>query len=90
MELTNQNYATLLQNLKTEISQARIRTHLSVNKEMITLYWKIGNQILERQQQEGWGTKVIENISKDLQKEFLEMKGLSYQNISSSSSNKLF
>ena len=80
-ELDN-NYALLLQNLKEEISHARIRAHLSVNKEMITLYWRIGNQILDRQKQEGWGTKVIDNISKDLRKEFPEMRGLSYQNIS--------
>ena len=65
-ELNSKTYATLLQNLKKEISTARIRAHLSVNKEMITLYWSIGNQILERQKQEGWGSKVIENISKDL------------------------
>ena len=82
MELNSQNYAALLQSLKTEISQARVRAHLSVNKEMIALYWKIGNQILLKQKEEGWGTKVIENISKDLRTEFPEMKGLSYQNIS--------
>lgn len=81
-ELDNNNYAALIQTLKTEISQARIRAHLSVNKEMISLYWRIGSQILERQDKEGWGTKVIENISNDLRKEFPEMKGLSYQNIS--------
>lgn len=73
----DKNYATLLQNLKAEISKARIRAHLSVNKEMINLYWSIGNQILERQKQEGWGSKVIENISKDLRSEFPEMIGLS-------------
>ena len=78
----DKNYAILLQSLKAEISKARIRAHLSVNKEMINLYWSIGNQILERQKQEGWGSKVVENISKDLRKEFPEMKGLSYQNIS--------
>lgn len=80
-ELNSKTYATLLQNLKKEISTARIRAHLSVNKEMITLYWSIGNQILERQKQEGWGSKVIENISKDLRSEFPEMKGLSAQNL---------
>lgn len=78
----NKGYGELLQNLKSEIQQARMKAHLAVNKEMITLYWKIGNQILERQKEEGWGSKVIENISKDLRKEFPEMKGLSYQNIS--------
>lgn len=78
----NNNYASLLEELKTEISTARIRAHLSVNREMIHLYWRIGRQILARQESEGWGSKVIENISKDLRKEFPEMKGLSYQNIS--------
>jgi predicted nuclease of restriction endonuclease-like (RecB) superfamily len=82
IEINSKTYAGLLQNLKAEISQARIRAHLSVNREMISLYWNIGNQILERQKQEGWGTKVIENISKDLRTEFPEMKGLSFQNIS--------
>lgn len=80
-ELNNKNYAVLLNELKQEINQARIRAHLSVNKEMILLYWKIGNQILKRQKQEGWGAKVIENISKDLRKEFPEMKGLSSRNL---------
>ena len=80
-ELDNNNYAALIQTLKTEISQARIRAHLSVNKEMISLYWRIGSQILERQDKEGWGTKVIEHISNDLRKEFPEMKGLSARNL---------
>ena len=80
-EVNSKSYAGLLQSLKTQISQARIRAHLSVNKEMISLYWNIGNQILERQKEEGWGTKVIENISKDLRSEFPEMKGLSARNL---------
>lgn len=80
-ELHSKTYAVLLQNLKAEISSARIRAHLSVNKEMINLYWNIGNQILERQKQEGWGGKVIESISKDLRSVFPEMKGLSARNL---------
>ena len=79
-DLKAESYISLLQTLKQEITQAR--AHLSVNKEMIVLYWNIGNKILKRQTEEGWGTKVIENISNDLRKEFPEMKGLSYQNIS--------
>ena len=81
VEVNSKSYAGLLQSLKTQISQARIRAHLSVNKEMISLYWNIGNQILERQKEEGWGAKVIENISKDLRSEFSEMKGLSARNL---------
>lgn len=79
-ELDN-NYLELLQNLKREISGARVRAHLSVNREMIILYWNIGSQILLKQKQDGWGSKVIENLSKDLMKEFPEMKGLSTRNL---------
>ena len=80
-DLKAESYISLLQTLKQEITQARIKAHLSVNKEMINLYWNIGKKILERQTDEGWGTKVIENISKDLRQEFPEMKGLSAQNL---------
>lgn len=80
-ELNTESYITLIQTLKQEITQARIRAHLVVNKEMITLYWNIGKRILEKQTKEGWGSKVIENISKDLRKEFPEMKGLSVRNL---------
>jgi predicted nuclease of restriction endonuclease-like (RecB) superfamily len=80
-DLKAESYISLLQTLKQEITQARIKAHLSVNKEMIILYWNIGKKILERQTDEGWGTKVIENISKDLRQEFPEMKGLSAQNL---------
>lgn len=44
-------YASLINDLKTKITQARIRAYLSVNKELIMLYWDIGNKILERQSQ---------------------------------------
>ena len=80
-KLNHKSYVELIEGLKKQISQARIRAHLAVNKEMITLYWHIGKQILERQNSQGWGTKVIENISKDLRVEFPEMKGLSARNL---------
>ncbi|QQV75199.1 hypothetical protein H6P87_00747 [Rickettsia tillamookensis] len=80
--LDQKSYYDLIEQLKLEITQTRIRAHLSVNKELIKLYWNIGFQIIKRQKLEKWGAKVIENISKDLLKEFPEMKGLSYQNIS--------
>ncbi len=80
-EVLDKKYAQLIQTLKREIASSRIRAHLAVNKEMISLYWRIGNLILERQKQEGWGSKVIENISRDLTREFPEMKGLSARNL---------
>jgi predicted nuclease of restriction endonuclease-like (RecB) superfamily len=80
-KLNSETCAVLLQDLKQEISQSSIKAHFSVNKEMISLYWSIGNQILERQKSEGWSSEVIENISKDLRSEFPEMKALSIKNL---------
>ena len=80
-QLNHNSYVELIEGFKKQISQARIRAHLAVNKEMITLYWHIGKQILERQNSQGWRTKVIENISKALRAEFPEMKGLSAKNL---------
>jgi predicted nuclease of restriction endonuclease-like (RecB) superfamily len=52
-----------------------------VNWELVLLYWQIGREILIRQQQQGWGAKVIDKLAKDLRKEFPEMKGFSPRNL---------
>ncbi|WP_332239167.1 DUF1016 N-terminal domain-containing protein [Rickettsia akari] len=72
----NESYTDLIKNFKQEISKASIRAHLAVNKELIVLYWNIGKLILEHQNKEKWGAKVIQNISDDLRKAFSKMKGL--------------
>lgn len=74
-------YDDFLQNLKEQIRTAQVRASLAVNFELILLYWQIGKAILERQQREGWGAKVIEKLSKDLQHEFPQMKGFSRSNL---------
>jgi predicted nuclease of restriction endonuclease-like (RecB) superfamily len=74
-------YPQLLARLKREIGAARTRAALAVNEELIGLYWRIGTEILARQQQEGWGGRVIERLAVDLRAEFPEMKGFSYTNL---------
>ena len=54
---------------------------MSVNRELILLYHHIGSQILEAQSKQGWGAKVIDQLSKDLASEFPEMKGFSVRNL---------
>jgi predicted nuclease of restriction endonuclease-like (RecB) superfamily len=78
---TESTYIQLLAKLKQEIKTARIKAHLAVNAELTILYWKIGKHILDRQKDEGWGTKVIDRLSRDLRCEFPEMKGLSSRNL---------
>jgi len=78
---TDDNYTTFLRSLKERIRQAQIKAALAVNQELILLYWQIGRDILERQQEEGWGAKVIDRLAKDLKREFPEMKGFSRSNL---------
>ncbi|MBW2663861.1 MAG: hypothetical protein JRD93_18250 [Deltaproteobacteria bacterium] len=74
-------YANLLTSLKARIQQERIKTVLSANCAMVMLYWDIGASILQRQQTEGWGAKVIDRLSFDLKKAFPDMKGFSSRNL---------
>src|SRR2546429_2798931 len=66
-------YGALLSDLKQRISSARLQTSLAVNRELILLYWNVGRDILVRQKQEGWGTKVIDRLAADLHAAFPEM-----------------
>lgn len=77
----DKSYFETLENLKVTIRNAQIKASLAVNSELITLYWNIGKTILNKQQEKGWGAKVIDNLSKDLQKSFPDMKGLSVRNL---------
>ena len=74
-------YETLFHEIKHRIRAARTRASLAVNRELVLLYWEIGRNIVERQQREGWGAKVIERLAQDLRREFPEMKGLSRANL---------
>lgn len=78
-ELTH--YNTFLGALKTRIRTAQIRAALAVNQELILLYWHIGREILQRQKEEGWGTKVIDRLANDLKREFPDMTGFSSRNL---------
>lgn len=75
------NYALLLDSLREHIRRAQIRAALSVNREMVLLYWQIGREILAQQAQHGWGAKVIDHLSQDLRQAFPEMKGFSARNL---------
>lgn len=76
-----EDYNIFLRELKERIRNAQVRAALSINRELVLLYWQIGQDILNRQQQQGWGTKVIDTLAADLQKAFPEMKGFSSRNL---------
>ena len=74
-------YTELLGQLKERVRAARIQAIRTVNTQLIELYWSIGRTILERQDDQGWGSGVIGRLAEDLRAEFPEMKGLSRSNL---------
>jgi predicted nuclease of restriction endonuclease-like (RecB) superfamily len=80
-ELLPGGYAALLRDLKERIQQAQVRAALAVNRELVLLYWQIGREILTRQEQAGWGARVIDRLAADLRREFPELKGFSPRNL---------
>ena len=70
-----EEYGRFLAELKQRIGSARITASRSVNKEMILLYWDIGQGIMERQERLGWGESVVERLSKDLKSAFPDLRG---------------
>ena len=74
-------YGNWLAGIKNQIRDARLRTALAVNSELIELYWRIGREILERQERDGWGAKVVERLAIDLRAEFPESRGFSRANL---------
>ncbi len=81
MPIEQNKYQDFLVQIKSRIQTAQIRAVLSVNIELIYLYWDIGQMIDKKQKTEGWGTGVIPNLSKDIRNELPEIKGFSERNI---------
>lgn len=79
-EVLSKAYQELLKDLKQRIRTARVRAALMVNRELVLLYWHIGQAILRRQAKEGWGAKVIDRLAEDRRQEFPDMKGFSPRN----------
>ncbi|KVS40752.1 PDDEXK nuclease domain-containing protein [Burkholderia ubonensis] len=75
------DYRSWLTDLKQRVEHARQRAAASANRELVTLYWQIGRDILERQQRQGWGAKVIDQLARDLKDAFPDMRGFSPRNL---------
>lgn len=74
-------YAGLLADLKTRVRAAQLRAVVSVNRELILLYWDIGKTIVEAQKIKGYGKQVVERLAEDLREAFPKMDGFSPRNV---------
>ena len=81
MKIENEQFKIFVNDIKNQILKRQYEALKSVNKELISLYWDIGKSILERQEKFGWGKSIVKNLSNELQKEFIGMKGFSQRNL---------
>jgi predicted nuclease of restriction endonuclease-like (RecB) superfamily len=75
------DYQSLLTDIKAKIRTAQTKAALSVNAEMIMLYWEIGKTIKQLQNERGWGATVVARLANDIKNELPEVKGFSERNL---------
>ncbi len=78
---TPSGYGPFLEGLKERIRNARVKAALAVNRELVLLYWDIGRRIMQRQESEGWGARVVDRLARDLRRAFPDMRGFSRANL---------
>ena len=74
-------YAAGFAQIKERIRAQRLRVVLAANEALVLLYWDVGRMILEYQEREGWGARIIDRLSCDLRDAFPGMQGLSPRNL---------
>jgi len=77
----NREFKDFVKEIKNRILSSQYEALKKVNKELIALYWDIGKDIVSKQEAYGWGKSVVKNLSQELQKEFVGMRGFSVQNL---------
>jgi|SaaInl4_135m_RNA_FD_contig_61_23889_length_2357_multi_2_in_0_out_0_3 predicted nuclease of restriction endonuclease-like (RecB) superfamily len=77
----NLAYKDFIAAIKSQVQSAQIKAAVSVNRELLQLYWFMGSQIVEKQETARWGDGLVKQMSRDLQEEFPDMKGFSIRNI---------
>ena len=74
-------YENWRKSLEKLIEESKYNAVMSVNAQLLTLYWSIGHDILEKQKELGWGSQVINRLSEDLTRRFPDDRGYSVRNL---------
>lgn len=80
-DLINGDYKNFIGEIKNKIRNSQYEAMKEVNRTLINLYWGIGREIYNQQQEKGWGKSIVEVLSKELKKEFPDVKGFSSSNL---------
>ena len=76
-----QDFSPIVRAIGSDLEQTQVRMIASANADMLFHYWKVGHFILYLQKKEGWGSKVIDNLSKAIRSKYPDKKGYSRRNI---------
>lgn len=76
-----QEYKNWIKSLKSKVHTVRTKVALTITSQILELYWDIGKDISEKQNNSYWGSKLIEQVAVDLKNEFPDMKGFSRRNL---------
>lgn len=79
--ISNNNFRDWIRQLKKAVVAARSKLAFSLNSQVLELYWEIGRQIAEKQQESVWGSNIVEKVAHELHVEFPEIKGFSRRNV---------
>ncbi|MBP7075254.1 MAG: DUF1016 family protein [Rhabdochlamydiaceae bacterium] len=74
-------YLNFLNQVKIDIQQTQLGSALSVTRELICLYWRIGRGLSAKVSEEGWGAKTIERFARDISFSFPDLSGFSFRNL---------
>lgn len=74
-------YTLWRKGIETLIDTAKLKTAINVNMGMLSLYWTIGKQILDKQEKQGWGMQIIAQLSRDLSSCYPDDRGYSERNL---------
>ena len=77
----HQDLDPVVRAIGTDLEHTQVRLIASANADMLFHYWKVGHFILYLQKKEGWGSKVIDNLSKAIRSKYPDKKGYSRRNI---------
>ena len=76
-----QDFLPIVRAIGSDLEQTQVRVIASANADMLFHYWKVGHFILYLQKKEGWGSKVIDNLSKAIRSQYPDKKGYSARNL---------
>ena len=77
----NQDLSPVVRAIGTDLEHTQVRVIASANADMLFHYWKVGHFILYLQKKQGWGSKVIDKLSKAIRSKYPDKKGYSTRNL---------